>query len=395
MSSSAEERPAKPADVEAPSLFSHPSHLAAVAVLLLLALSSSLPYTSLLRGVPASTLLRCTPTPLPGAQRGARAQDRTGPRVAWLIAGNARTLGLPFVHGSIRSYGIDAFGGNVTVFFWRLVEEEADAGGMNHGFADAGNVSAAIRALGVDVLEEVHAAGSGTVIANPSCAWMEKHPSRARSIGQLQNLARAFALVEKEEQRIGARCDFVIRARPDVAFLQPLPRWHEWPAAHPLEARGWYPGLDLNVPRDAARGPDPPAPRMPPPNGDCFDTMPHDMFALLTRAAAEDYFLAPLNDFTGCRGAFALSPRALCCGGGYTGALAYTMVHSQHVRSWAPWRFPIFLVRRVFADATPDFCNVPYTQVNESNPWGADWMQRCATRPVPGCADASPSASRC
>ncbi len=293
--------------------------------------------------------------------------------MAWLFAGNTRTFGLPFVHTSIRQNGIESFGGEASTFFFRKLEEEQDPGGMNPTTVDDPGLEEAVAALNCTRLVAVHALSSSTPL-NAACSFMPGNPTEPRNVGQMQAQASVYELLLAEEAQRGYRFDVIMHARPDVAWLAPLPPWTAWPLSG---SRGWYPGLDYGI-SPSRGGPDPALPAFPPGwTQNCFEGMPTDMFALLTRPAASVFYSA-YERYQKCSAPF--PPQYSCCGGGVTALWMELMKSSEQVDTWARWPFPIMLIRRAFVGMVSDMCTQSYGS------WAGDWMQRCAQRPVPGCS---------
>lgn len=183
--------------------------------------------------------VRVRATPADSLQRRGLAGGAPEPNVAWLMSGSVRTLPLPFVYKTIKRNAFDAFGGRVYIFGYLKTEESPDL-----MFIDDWNVHSAtskttrrfgslnpvIAHLGFDVVEVVHNLND-TSRVNSDCDFMtSRHhiEMRPRHVGQMLTLAKAWQQLLRFERERGISFDFVMRVRPDVAFLQPIPSWHSW-----------------------------------------------------------------------------------------------------------------------------------------------------------------------
>jgi len=289
------------------------------------------------------------------------------------------------VHASIARNAIGAFGGEAYALFSRVAAADdgaADARGAPARAAEAGDAAAAFAALNFSAV----ATAAPPAAADDACPYLRGRPERARNVAHMASLRAAWRLLEAFEAARGWRFDVVVSARPDVAWLAPLPAWRAWPLDG---ARAWYPGFDwsADVP---ARAHGAGAARAPPfphawANG-CFETVPSDWAMLGTRAAAAVYF-SLADRFDACDGPFA-RPLAPCCGDGITASLMGLMAHSAGVAAWARWPFPLLLVRAADVAALPRACSERVERPAGAEPFeglGGDWLARCAARPVPGC----------
>ena len=144
-------------------------------------------------------------------------------RVAVLIAGLVRTLGLAHVHRSIGQYGIDAMGADATVFM------ELKTNGTGRLGREAGGVDAAASAA-VEYLRpasvrwnavdgELHAAmrSCGPVPATDATThWI---------VSQWLGVRNAFVAMLRHERSSGVAFDAVVKLRTDDLWLGPAPYW--------------------------------------------------------------------------------------------------------------------------------------------------------------------------
>ncbi len=213
---------------------------------------------------------------------------------------------------------------------------------------------------------------------NPACEnSVPGYPSRlsSRSVGQIKTWHANFQMLLTAEAETGLLYDFVIHARPDVAFLGPLQSWDNWKVPDGSSKAGWYPfdpgtveeayNVGRAAPVGAFGGPA------------CFNSIPADHFNIFTRDAADVMFRL-YEKYQGCTGD--TMHEAYCCGGGPTGALQYAGQHEPNM-AYIKTQFPIHLIRpRWVADGTNP-CD-GYRAIGDS--W--DYFSKCTPlRPVPGC----------
>lgn len=291
-----------------------------------------------------------------------------------------------------------------------------------------------------------------TTRINVDCDFMtNKHvvPFRPRAVGQMRSLAKVWALLLEFERKQGIVFDFVIRLRPDTAFLHSLPAWPTWvEAVNENRAAGlggpgpglgmhtWVPGLKLwpHVTSFRERGGSVPL-FLPPEN--CFVRwhahnprlllpcgffqiltciahfhniplsqldVPADHFAIHTRAAAETTFsMADLYDR--CKGADLLAPDSThwCCGGGITSLNMWSILQQHPNGALICAQHYILQETHTFSFLTATLTEFPFPVLLVRPRWvtydsctarndpiqryGGDWLPRCAMSNMPGCGE--------
>lgn len=164
------------------------------------------------------------------------AASATPPRVAWCVAGGARTLSEPVVHRSIRTNLIDAFGARSTVFALLKTADNSDKLGWNVPARDSSEaeVAAALAVLGVSRPNLRFATPAEEPVPNPKCQllpeWMGKAGKRQGvktwlnshlpgTLGQISSWSQCFALVKEHERETGVKFDLVAKVRPDTYWF--------------------------------------------------------------------------------------------------------------------------------------------------------------------------------
>jgi hypothetical protein len=327
------------------------------------------------------------------------------PRVAWVISGAIRTMPLPFVYKSIKSYGkffdrsipfffpsnlffvflgIDAFGGRADVFLYLKRNETIDNRWRERGeplqydpFGDPMVVFDLLRPKTLKILP-----GGDTSPVNNLCEFMNRNDGqrawRQNALGHFITAREGYQLVLDAEELGGYKYDWVIHARPDTSILRPLPAWVEW--GNKSEKKAWFSwsegmrgtGYTSNTFGPVYDGP-----------SSCFEGVPLDHFNLFTRSSSDSFFLL-YDQYLKCVGSgipFGLN-EMVCCGGGYSSAIHDTMTHANG-QIWAPYQFPVALVRSRWVRR--NFCNVGKADIPADNGYQPDVFNRCSLRPFPGC----------
>ena len=177
-------------------------------------------------------------------------------------------------------------------------------------------------------------------------------------------LAKVWAMLLKFEREHGIVFDFVMRVRPDIAFLHPLPPWPTWVEAVNVNRAaglgGLGPGLGMHAWTAGARLQNSPitdyrdrsgaVPLFFPPEN-CFVSaqfrhflrfftthffvlpqldVPADHFTIHTRASAESTF-SMAAQYDHCKGTDLSAPVTThwCCGGGVTSLNIWSILQ-QH-----------------------------------------------------------------
>ena len=227
-----------------------------------------------------------------------------------------------------------------------------------------------------------------TTSLNADCEFMRnKHQVEflPRHVGQMRSLAKVWAMLLEFERKQGIAFDFVMRVRPDTAFLHPLPPWPAWvEAANEDRAAGlggpssglgmhtWIAGLRLEAYATSYRERAGSLPLFLPPENcfvRCFTTdgparglriphlacattprtlshfpfalqldVPADHFTIHTRASAESTF-SMAAQYDRCKGTDLSAPVSThwCCGGGITSLNIWSILqqHPNGARAFA------------------------------------------------------------
>ena len=106
----------------------------------------------------------------------------TPPRVAWCVAGGARTLSEPVVHRSIRTNLIDAFGARSTVFALLKTKDTTDklSWGVPPKDSSKAEVAAALAYLGVSRSNLRFVTSAEESAPNPKCQLQPEWMGKAR-----------------------------------------------------------------------------------------------------------------------------------------------------------------------------------------------------------------------
>ena len=173
---------------------------------------------------------------------------RSSPRVAWLFSGSTRTLGFPWTYRSLRTNGVDAFGGAADVFMFLRANESSDTGlkfsetgnPMGYGVMSAWDFPGIAEALAalqpVDLLLDND---TSPTVLNPACSWSVGNFMAPRYAGQMESWRKVFQLMQRAEVRGNFSYDWVVHARPDSALLAPLPHVSAWGSSR--GKRFWFP----------------------------------------------------------------------------------------------------------------------------------------------------------
>jgi hypothetical protein len=287
-------------------------------------------------------------------------------RVAWLISGSVRTLPLPWVFKSIKTNGIDAFGGNADVFLYLKLNESSDPGPQRdpvtfrytgwgprvrdvyHG--DPGPAIRHINPLDIEIVS-----GLEPTKVNMECDLLRTYlaegvPVLPRTIGQFESWRRSYLMMEKSERKRNISYDWVVHARADSAFLAPLPNFSTWGSSS--GKRFYYPygvGANSDMISEEIQVPIAPIHKQ-----HCFDSSAADWFNIMSRDISKDIMHDIHENYMKCKG----DPLPLnlnvnhCCGGGTTSVLM--SVAKAHASFLGKFRFPLVIVRSWFGH---NFCS--------------------------------------
>ena len=168
--------------------------------------------------------------------------------MAWLFSGSTRTLGFPWTYRSLRTNGVDAFGGAADVFMFLRANESSDTGlkfsekgePMGYGVMSAWDFPGIAEALAVlrpvDLLLEND---TSPTVLNPACSWSVGNFMAPRYAGQMESWRKVFQLMQRAEVRGNFSYDWVVHARPDSVLLAPLPNASAWGSSR--GKRFWFP----------------------------------------------------------------------------------------------------------------------------------------------------------
>ena len=250
----------------------------------------------------------------------------TPPRVAWCVAGGARTLAEPIVHQSIRRNLIDAFGACVlhprphgrpcpapapcplpltelcpapsrsTVFALLKTTDNADklSWGVAPRNSSEAELQAALGVLGVEASRTMFLPSAADPQPNPRCRlqpeWMGAAGKRMKvktwlnshlpgTLGQIGSWSRCLEMVEQAEAATGERFDLVAKVRPDTYWFQAVLPWCSF------QQGAAYWGDFLNKSGGAS----------------AIVRYPHDQFFLLPRPLAPAIFTGMLRSYQDCQ----------------------------------------------------------------------------------------------
>ena len=163
------------------------------------------------------------------------------PTIALCVSGAARTFANQLVHRSLLENFIQRIGARVVpMAFLKLNDGRGDErAGFNakiHAEEDATRGAAA--AIGVDEHDLIVKQDSynpppncsGYAMFGPGhckddCDHMEGVSNQQSLLGQLENRAKCFELMEQHEKRTGTRFDWLVVARPDLTWFRPVAPW--------------------------------------------------------------------------------------------------------------------------------------------------------------------------
>ena len=228
----------------------------------------------------------------------------TPPKIAWCVAGGARTLANPAVARSIRKNLFDAFGARSTVFAllkttdnrdkadWRVVPKDTSAGELRDALRVLGASPSHVRILSSADEPSLNdactirpewfgAAGKKRGIKT----WINSH--LPGTIGQLSSWHQCFEMVESAEASSGERFDLVAKVRPDTFWFQAVMPWCSFINADTVDANAYW-GDFLNKTGQGGVA------------SSAVVNYPPDQFFMLPRALAPTIFKGLLDEYYTC-----------------------------------------------------------------------------------------------
>ena len=187
-------------------------------------------------------------------------EESAAPRVAHCIAGVARSflaVNSTYVVRGLRHNMVDAFGGRSVVFLLLKTFETAQKDVsfrfpaspaediVRDGTLSSEQASALRHAVRYLRAAEVRLVTEEQVTLNPACTWGSGANTSAtqtystaagvlRHVGQMEASLGCLEMIAAHEARHGFRFDMVVRSRPDLGVVAPMPGWCRFPDARSL-----------------------------------------------------------------------------------------------------------------------------------------------------------------
>jgi hypothetical protein len=232
------------------------------------------------------------------------------PSAALLLVGNARALPWPNVYHALRRNLVESYGAFSAIFAYIKVESEREKPGTslrtdaNWTATDVHRALDALSKAGVPIVRSV--VRNTTKSEHPSkCPAHPSSPAHAKHYaGQMEAHWEGYRMLTRHERQTGLEFDVVVKARPDLMWLQPVQPWCSFERTTAYLAH----------------------------------EQPADWFFMLPRKAAARTLHTPYEAYLHCKSPDdLLSITVECCGGGPTAmVVAGAMQHGGPVIG-TPW----------------------------------------------------------
>lgn len=163
-----------------------------------------------------------------GIQQQSKINSNAVPRIAYVFAGSIRSFVCPKVHWSIRSHLIDSLGGQPSVFIRTSIEDNWNSKtGEGSQWSPAykkNEVNEALKILNPVKIDYFS-------FANQTTDMKMNYPGRLHTMYRENDQRRysmfyhrcmAYKMVQKYEKQNNMRFDWIVLARLDAAWLEPL-----------------------------------------------------------------------------------------------------------------------------------------------------------------------------
>lgn len=227
------------------------------------------------------------------------------PKIAWCVAGGARTLSRPAIARSIRTNLFDAFGARSTVFALLKTADNTDKldWGVHPMDSSAAELRDALRVLGAAPSRVRFVAPSDEPSPNEGCSirpewfgsagkkrgiktWINSH--LRGTLGQLSSWHQCFEMVEKTEASTGEKFDLVAKVRPDTFWFQAVMPWCSFVNADSVHANAYWGDFLNKTGQGGGRA------------SSAVVNYPPDQFFMLPRALAPAVFTGLLDEYNAC-----------------------------------------------------------------------------------------------
>ncbi|KAJ3106004.1 hypothetical protein HDU97_007188 [Phlyctochytrium planicorne] len=156
------------------------------------------------------------------------------PKIAVCMAGNAKTLKYPIVYQTFQTNVVEALGADVKVFAYLKMQESSGDKEKKTFWSKAANTREDDLKHALSILrpETVKFSYESPPIAeNSRCpfghgTWFSNNTERIqKTLDDFNTLNECYKLIEDYEQSKGIKFEMIVRARPDTAWLYPIPPW--------------------------------------------------------------------------------------------------------------------------------------------------------------------------
>lgn len=162
----------------------------------------------------------------------------TKPKIAICIAGAVRTFVRPLLHRTIRTYLVEAVGGDTDVFLYLKTQDMRGDSSKYYG-ATMKPAEDALLQTAIDFVRPVnykienqtmyYAVNPKVRLPNLVSEGNKTHFLQA-VLGNLHNCRECWHMILEQEAKMHQRYDFVIRTRPDVSWYLPAQPYCFWSA---------------------------------------------------------------------------------------------------------------------------------------------------------------------